>query len=164
MLANNAEYGCLILKNKQTGHLKEVWFSFEEHISILDEAIKRASRVYEAKEKSVPPERTDDRSLCSQCAFKDICIPDLLQNGGIQFLNSEDLKEKLERREELKILANEYSEIDDEIKNTIKQTGIGEKSIGDYLVQVKEINTIRKKALTWDEEKTSYLKVIIERI
>jgi len=164
MDANNAEYGCLVLKDKQTGLLKDIWFSFEQHVSLIDEAIKRAQRVYKAKENKTPPERTEDRSLCSNCDFKDVCIPDLIANGGIGFLDSADLAYKLDKREELKASADQYAELDDEIKAVVKQTGVGEKVCGAYSLQVKEVTTTRKVPITYDEEQTTYLTVKINKI
>lgn len=164
MLATNAEHGCLILKNKQTGWLKDIWFDFDTHIGILDDVIKRAERIYAARDTKTPPERTQDRSLCDRCDFNSICMPDLLANGGISFLDSEDLATKLERRNELKELFDEYNDLDEEVKDTIKKTGVGEKAVGNFLAKVSEVHTTRKKPITWDEEKTSYLKVNITKL
>lgn len=166
MLAVNPakEFGCLILKNKQTGWIKAVWFSFEEHISILDEAIKRAERVYAARESKQPPQRTEDRSLCSRCDWADVCLPDLLANGGVDFLQNSDLEEKLKRRDELKSLAKEYEELDGEIKETVKATGPGEKVVGQYLLNVKERTTKRKVPITFNEVESKYFVVNISNL
>lgn len=164
MLIKSAEFGCLIFKNKQTGELKDIWFSFEQHVSVLDESIKRAERVYKSVADKNPPERTTDRSLCAKCDFKDICLPDLLANGGIQFLDSDDLAAKLSRRESLIESKDEFEDLDAEIKETVKQTGVGEKAIGDFLINIKEVKTMRKKPITWTDEENSYLKVGITKI
>jgi CRISPR/Cas system-associated exonuclease Cas4 (RecB family) len=164
MLATGCEHGCLILKNKQTGQIKDVWFDFNEHVGILDEALKRAERAYKAKDNKSPPNRTDDRSLCAKCDFKDICLPDLLANGGVEFINSDDLQQKLEKRETLKTAADEFNDLDEEIKKTLKETGTGEKAIGDFLITIKERVTTRKKPITFTEETTSYLTVNIGKI
>lgn len=160
----NSEYGVLVFKDKQSGKLKDIWFSFDEHCVFADEAIKRAERVYKSVADKTPPERTEDRSLCERCDFKNICLPDLLNQGGLQFLDSADLLYKLEKREELKIFATQYNDLDDEIKTTVKETGAGEKVCGNFLIDVKTVETTRKKPITWSEEKTSYLKINISKV
>lgn len=164
MLAVNAEYGCLILKNKQTGWIKDVWFSFEEHVSLIDDAIKRAQRVYEAHSAKQIPAYTTDRSLCSRCDWAKICLPDLVSNGGVEFLQSPELEEKLRDRDRLAEAAEQYEELDAEIKSIVKQTGTGEKAVGDWLLTVKERNTTKKVPITFREEKSSYLVVNIAKI
>lgn len=164
MLLKSAEYGCLLFKNKLTGELKDIWFSFDQHVGILDESLKRADRVYKAVADKKPGERTEDRALCNKCDFKDICLPDLLADGGIAYLDSADLAYKLDRRFELEDAADEYAKLDKEIKDVVKQTGEGEKTCGDYMLQVKKIEATRKVPLTWTEEKNSYFRVNIAKI
>jgi hypothetical protein len=138
MYATNAQYGCLILKNKQTGQVKDVWLSFDEHVSFLNEAFKRAERVYEAVAKKEPPARTDDMDLCLQCDFRHVCLPDLKFSPGVKVIEGEEVAKKLSRLEELKPLKKEYEEIDGEVKDAFKQAGVGEYVTSDWLVRVKE--------------------------
>lgn len=164
MLGTESEYGCLIMKDKQTGQVRDVWFSFNEHISLLDEAIKRAQRVYAAREAKQAPERTENRDLCSRCDWASVCLPDLINNGGVDFIESEELAEHLKRRADLKELAAEYEEIDDKIKSTVKQYGTGEKVCGNWLMTVKQRSVKKKVPLTWTEQENSYLVVNIAKI
>jgi len=164
MYATEKEYGLLIFKNKANGQIKQVVFSFDEHCKYLDATFKIIDQVYIDVKNKTPSERTDDRSLCAKCSWKNICLPDLLANGGIQFIDSEDLAQKLSRREELIESKDEYENLDSEIKEIVKQTGVGEKAVGDFLIQIKEVKTMRKKALTFTEEPSNYLKVSISKI
>lgn len=164
MFIKSKEYGCLIFKNKQTGELKDIWFSFEEHVSILDESLKRAERVYKAVAMKEPGKRTDDRSLCERCDFKAVCLPDLINDGGMKAIQSPELIAKLERREVLKTAAKEYDDVDTEVKKLIKTTGAGEKVCGPFLIQVKQYDVTRKVPLTWRDESTTSVRININKI
>lgn len=164
MYATGYPNGCLVLVNKQSRIIKPVWFDFEQHSGLLDDSFKRAKRVYKAVKDKVPGERTTDRVLCERCDWKDICLPDLIANGGIGWLDSPELVEKLEERETLKNAADRYADLDEEVKNIVKQSGVGEKVCGNYLINITERNVTRKVPITWDEQKTSYEVVKIVRM
>jgi len=137
MLATNAEYGCLILVSKQNGQLKPIWFSFNEHVGYLDEAMKRGKRVYEAVAKKEPPSRCDDIDLCLSCDWRSKCLPDLKQSPGVKLIESYEISPKLERLDELREAHKEFEDLDGELKDAFKTSGDGEYVAGAWMIRVK---------------------------
>lgn len=162
LLMNAEEIGCFILKNKSTGQLKPLWMEID--YDYCEKILKRAERVYEALSKQTPPERYPDFSICSKCDFRELCLPDLKTGDGVRVLDDMEMASLLERRDQLKEVAEEYSELDDQIKEHFKVFGTGESICGDYVVKVSEVNTTKKVPLTWNEVKSSYFKTQIVRV
>jgi len=132
------QYGCLILKNKQSGAIKDVWFDADQHFDLLDDAFKRAERVYSAKEKKEAPERTEDLDLCLRCDFREKCLPDLKNAANVKLVDPENVLPQIERIQELAPLAKEHKKLDEEVKDLFKAAGMGDYVTGDYLIRVKE--------------------------
>lgn len=140
MLVTNSMYGVLIFKNKQTGMIKDVWFSFDEHIKWLDEAVKRAERVYANKAKGYEGDRTQDLELCQACPHKETCLPDIIYKEGIKFIESPELVLLLETREANKEAHKTYEKTDKRVKDMLKSIPPGEKAAGEFMIQIKEIS------------------------
>jgi len=162
LLQLGLEIGCFILKNKLTGEIKPIWMEID--YDYCEKLLKRAERVYEALSKQTPPERYPDFSICSKCDFRELCLPDLKTGDGVRVLDDMEMASLLERRDQLKEVAEEYSELDDQIKEHFKVFGTGENICGDYVVKVSEVNTTKKVPLTWNEVKSSYFKTQIVRV
>lgn len=138
MYMTNSEYGCLVFKNKQTGMLKDIWFSFNEHVSALDATFKRAKRVYENVKKKTEGDPCGNMELCSQCPWKETCLPDIIYKGGAKIIESPELVGLLEIREKTKESHKEYGQVDGRIKKMLKELPSGEKMAGDFVIQIKD--------------------------
>lgn len=162
LLGTGEEFGMLILKNKNTGEMKQIPMQLD--VDFCEKLLQRAERVYDALSKKTPPKRTDIMDLCLECPFRHVCLPDLTYGPGVQNLNNETLEIMLDRREELLEGSKEFKELDEQIKSIVTESGEGEKVVGKYLIRVSKIEKVNKIPLTWDEEKTSYLKTQIVRM
>lgn len=117
LFGNNEEAGIFILTNLQ-GHYKfiVVTLSMEECEWIL----QRLERNWEfVKKKEYPDPMGYNEKICGWCGFKHLCLPEI-KNEGSQMIDNPALEEKLERREDLKILVEEYDEIDSSIKDLFR--------------------------------------------
>lgn len=138
MYMTNSDYGCLVFKNKQTGMLKDIWFNFNEHVAALDTTFKRAKRVYGNVKKKVEGEFCSDLELCSQCSWKETCLPDIIYKDGVKIIESPELIELLETREKTKDSHKEWGSADGRIKKMLKELPSGEKVAGDFVIQIKD--------------------------
>lgn len=135
----NEEEGILLLKNKQTGQLKEIAvtidYDYAEQIAQKLELVNKhvAARTY--------PERVSDRTVCQYCDFRHICLPDE-ESGQINIESDEELVELLEEREHLRDAAKEYDKVDKKLKEYWKKMEVGTYLIGARF-QVKIIRYAR---------------------
>ncbi len=162
LLMYSQEIGLFILKNKVTGELKPIWMQID--YAYAEEQLKRAERVYVALKAGEPPARVNDFSICSGCAFRAVCLPDVLMGPGVIPIDDPELSGMLERREVLQPLAKEFETIDKEVKAAVTRGGAGEKLCGDFLIRVAEHTRTTKVALTWEEEQTNYFRTQILRV
>lgn len=116
LYGNSQEAGLFILSNFRTEKLILVELDYGECEYILS----RLERLWEMKKKGIYPEGEYRPELCDRCPFSSLCLTDV-NNKPADMINNEALEEKLNRREELKPLAEEYNAISDEIKATFKE-------------------------------------------
>lgn len=142
-----------ILKNKATGQLKAIWMDYEPELA--QEAIDRATRVNQAIESGVVPDRVSvGLGLCKDCDFRLVCLPDIDLGDAAEIVTDQALEEMLKRREELSEAATEYDALDRAIKGTVRGRNV---LVGDYhctstlthkkAYQVKEHDEWRVKIL-----------------
>jgi CRISPR/Cas system-associated exonuclease Cas4 (RecB family) len=127
LFGNNEEAGVFILTDLQ-GHYKfiVVILSYEECEWIL----KRLEKNWEFVKNREYPDRIEySDKICGRCAFSHLCLPEVKHEGS-QMIENEILEGKLERREELKKLADEYETLDDEIKEPFKKNRIPQAFVG----------------------------------
>lgn len=155
LLMGGHEVGLFIFKNKLTGELKPIWMQIDYDYS--EQILKRAERVYKALREEKPPERVNDFDVCKQCPFKHICLPDMKSGLGVQAIDDMELAAMLDRRDSLESLSKDFKEIDEEIKDLVKQHGPGEKICGNFLIKTEKRDTTKKIPITYTEEKSSYL-------
>lgn len=131
MFGNNVEQGLFIFTDC-LGHWKvfPVYLDYGECEAIL----QKLERVHAAiKAKTYPDRIPYDQSICGKCQFAAICLPDVI-NRPADFIDNPELENDLDRHEELKPLASEYTELHDKIKETfhgIEKAVVGTK----YIVQ-----------------------------
>ncbi len=162
LLQTAQEIGGFILKNKTTGEMKPIWMAID--YDYAEQILKRAERVYAALAKEEPPARVNDFDICSDCPFKAICLPDMKAGPGVRMIDDRELAALLDRRESLEKQGKEFAAVDGEIKDEAKIIGKGEYVCGSWLLRVKEVQTTKKVPITWNEEKSSYLKTEIVKL
>lgn len=78
------------------------------------------------------PERINELNICDCCPFKNICLPDEIRQGMAKiYTETAEFIEKLHRREELIEGKKEYTALDTEIKEYLKQRNESHFFIGD---------------------------------
>lgn len=129
--------GLFILKNKVTGELKFVPCEIDyEHAEKEWKKLELVNRHVAAK---TYPERIEDRSICRQCDFRHLCLPDE-ESESVGLEDNETLVDMVARHEELRPLAEEYESLDESIKDDyFKPKGVGTYLVGGkYQIKVSE--------------------------
>ena len=146
LLLDNSERGVMLLKNKSSGQLKEIWVDLD--YDLAEEMVQKAEAVNRHIEEGTVPNPIEyDEEICGQCPFVHICMPDVFRHPiGI----SEDLEliEKLERWWELKPLAEEFRNLDADLSKAFE--GVDRMLIGDFLITGK---WVERKAYTVPESR-----------
>jgi len=154
MLMANKEYGAFYIKSKPSMKPKHIWINID--YTFGEELLQKAQRVNICVKNKTYPERIEyEGYICDKCPYAHICLPEV-KNVGAKLINSPELEEKLERREELKDSVEEYEAIDKEIKDAFRE--IPEAFVGknwQIIGKWREMNKIDTKALP-EEIKKQY--------
>lgn len=142
----NRDIGLFYLKNKLTYEPKEIWMGLD--YEYCEELLKKAERINTHVANNTLPDRISEYDTCSDCAFKHICLPDLKNLPGIEFMDNAAVEEKIDRLEELKPFVKEHKALDEEIKKLVE--GKENISCGKYLISGKWV----KKIMPPQPEKT----------
>lgn len=111
-MANEPD-GIMILKNKQTGLLKQLVIEIDyEH---AEKIAKKLELVNKHIAEKTYPDRITDRTVCQYCDFRHICLPDEASDS-IEILDNPEILELLEQREKLKEAVKDYEAIDQKLK------------------------------------------------
>jgi len=135
LLMGEAEEGILLLKNKSSGKLKQLVIKLNDYLDLGEELLKKAERINKHVKEGTLPERINDFEICSECSFKHICLPEILNEGGVEIVDNKELEEKLDRLEELKPYYQEYKKLDEEVKKMVE--GKENLACGKYLISGK---------------------------
>lgn len=127
------DMGLFYIKNKLTFEPKVIWMKLD--YEFCEGLLKKAERINKCVEGNTLPERITDFDVCLDCPFRHLCLPDLKAIEGLEVIDSQELEDKLTRREELKPLHSEYERIDREISKTVE--GKDKLSIGEFFVTGK---------------------------
>lgn len=148
--------GVLVFKNKTTGQLKTIWMKYDANF--VQELLDRAKRVYANIANNTPGLRTDDFTMCSDCEFKHICLPDIQNDPAkkLQFLHRQDLPAMFDRLTILEANRDEYEELDSQLNQIRDILGPGDYICGDWILTVQaykrnvkgESKTYLKKTFT----------------
>lgn len=136
---------CLLM-GKQRGFLffveKDTLRSHTVEVNLNDTAVLNAAEAalsrFEAVNKAIaegidlPAEPAD---YCDRCPFAAACQPDRDWTQSIAMMDNNEIEGALERRDELKVLASELKEIEDDLSTVFKDPG--QTLIGNWLVTVK---------------------------
>jgi CRISPR/Cas system-associated exonuclease Cas4 (RecB family) len=119
MLLSNRDKGLFYLKNKVNFQPKVIWMDLD--YSFADTLLKKAAAVNSAVDNKIEPERITDNTVCAECSFKHICMPDRDFGKGAEVIDNDELLDLLKKREMLKQHAEDYDEIDEQIKEMVKE-------------------------------------------
>lgn len=160
----NAEEGYFLLRNKLSGRYKEIPVTLDyEYVDTLIEKLKRVNGHVVGK---TFPLQIENFTVCQECAFRHICLPDMNYGNSLEVIDNKELEELLNRRAELVGAYKEYNEINDRIKQI--SNGHEKMIVGDWLITGKYYeranykipDEIKKKYL----EKMKYWKTNIAKI
>ena len=131
LLMTELEQGLFILKNRNTGQLKQILYPLVYEYG--EQLIKKAIKINEYVAKNEYPERMEYRAdICNSCDFFSLCMPQKLRKETQVSTNTE-LEAMLNRRGELKPLGAELGKIEREIRNRVRD--IGKLICGDWLLR-----------------------------
>ena len=134
MFLMSLEPACMILKNKSTGRIKQLWFDLDYEYT--ESLLKKC----EAINKHVKEGKLPDRNLsedCEKCPFKTDCCTESLGLTPLDFIDNVKLEASIDHWNMLKDYHTEYSRLDKDIKAKLR--GIEKAVIGKYLIQGKKI-------------------------
>lgn len=135
LLLGEKERGLLILKNKSTGHLKEILVTLD--YAYAESLLQKCERVNAAVAANAMPEPIPyEENTCGTCPFLHICLPDV-KRDALEITTDPELEANLKRRHELAPLRAEYEQLDEQVKAVLKEQD--KVVVGDFLVQGKWI-------------------------
>jgi len=114
MYAQKKDKGMFLFVDKQSGQEKQIWIDYDE--AFVQEVFTKADKINEHVAAKTLPERIDYCDECEKsCPFRMICLPDVVYTAP-EFIVDEELKAMVERWIELKPIAKECADLEDEIK------------------------------------------------
>jgi hypothetical protein len=167
MVLKSVDRYWLILKNKSTGQIKVIEFLLGDiELRIAEEMLKKAERVNQLVQIGQMPsakEKISSSDLCPECEFFDVCLPDIDFGKRVDFLSQEqaaEMQKKLERWAEIKPIGKEFKDIDEELKDEVKELCADRSApnilIGDWLATVKASEVAAEK-----EPRKGYTKHVV---
>jgi len=147
--------GLLILKNKTTYRIKDIWVPLD--YDLANQMLDKASAVNKAIAKDAAPDRLET-GYCRECPFNVICQPLITTGTGAEIFENPELEELLEIRDQNAEASKLYNQADKKVKDMIKE--LPEVFIcGDWFVEGK---LVQKKEFT--VAASSYMKRTISRL
>jgi len=155
MVGSNVERGIFLLKNKSSGKLKQIDINLDYDFAI--ELLKKAELINQYIKEGQIPDRLNEESVCKDCDFAHICLPDRDFSKSLIF-DMTEIKAMLDKRSELIQKKDELEEIDEQLKKTFE--GKEDVIIGnEYRITGRWIETKEYKVPA-----KRYWKMKIERI
>jgi len=138
LYGNNAEEGLFIMDDC-LGHWKPIVVTLD--YAEGEQILQRLERVHNAIKTKTMPDRIEYREeICGKCPFMQICLTDIVRTEA-EVLSNEDLIERLDQREGLKKAHSTYESLDKGIKDQIKKSGIKKGIAGEFIINVRIIET-----------------------
>ena len=163
LLMSNSEKGLLLFKNKVNGQYKEVWMQLDYGLG--EETLKRAEAINKHLAEGTMPEPISDPFWCNDCPYLHICRPPHI-GQEVEILDDDKVARMLDRLEELKPYAQEYKQLDDELKTILE--GKEKVLVGNWIVTGKWVERKNYDVPVEIKEKyvtvTRYWKRNIEKI
>jgi CRISPR/Cas system-associated exonuclease Cas4 (RecB family) len=147
MVMRNIDVGCFVFISKTTFEPKIIWVELtDEILQYFEKVLKAVELVNDTVNKysvdhddSILPPRVEyTESLCGKCDFRLICLP-TRNSLGLQILEDDELVSGIARLSEIKSIAKEYDDLDEYIKERLKNNlGAGEYLCGNAVIKLKE--------------------------
>ena len=148
----NEQRMILLLKNKQSGQLKQIEITIDMDYS--NELAERLDEVNLYVGEKKYPDRITDRTICSGCDFKHLCLPDE-ESETVNIDDNPEVLSLLEQREAVREAAKEFGQVDKKVKTYFKAAGEGLHLVGGKF-QVKLTTVKKTKYDIPDEIKEKY--------
>lgn len=168
MVLKSVDRYWLILKNKSTGQIKVVEFHLnDQELHTAEAMLKRAERVnqlVQIGQMPSPDQKISAPDLCPECEFFTVCAPDVDFGRAAEFLSEEqaaEMEKKLDRLAEIKAIAKEYENLDDDLKSEVKAMALASNAdsvvIGQWIAGLK-----RQEVKAEKEPRKGFTKTIIK--
>ena len=132
LLLSNSPRGVLLLKDKSSGQIKEIWM--ELNLEVAESLIKKCERINAHVAANTVPEPIPwDEDICGRCAYGHICLPEA-KREAITITQQPEIEADLNRRAELTASKKEYDDLDDKVKSLFKEQKESRWIIGQWLV------------------------------
>ena len=133
MLLSNTDRAVLIIKDKSSGQLKELWVTLD--YGAAEALLQKAQRINRNVDAGIVPDPIPyTEKVCGTCAFLHICLPDV-KRDALEILTDSELEDQLKRRSELSPLADEYDDLNELLKEKFKEQP--KIVVGDWLITGK---------------------------
>ena len=149
------ERGLFYIVNKLNYRPKAVWMALD--YDYVEKLLKKAENVNTHVSEGTLPEGVCDWEVCETCPFQHICLPDIVNQKGVEFVVDGALVDDFTRMQELKPSKAEYDAIDRKLKPLLE--GKDKLSIGDYFVTGKYI-TVKHEAKEASESQQWRKKIV----
>jgi hypothetical protein len=138
------DIGVMWLKNRNIRMIKPISIPFDA--KVIDHTFGKAKRVNQHLHDNTDPARIPfTKGICINCDFKFMCNPEEIFKAGKNIVDPEFVA-KLKRREAIHEASKEFSKIDKEVKEILKEVP--------YAVAGPFIITGKKTAKSWKTEIT----------
>lgn len=135
LLLSNLETGLFIIKDKSSGQLREIWMSLD--LEFAESLIQKCERINAHVFNGTTPEPIPwNEDVCGRCAYAHICLPEA-KREAIDLTDNPELEAKLIRRHALDPLRKEYADLDEEVKEMVREKS--KVLCGDFLITGKWI-------------------------
>lgn len=164
LLMDDKPSGLFIFKDKSSGQYKEIWMDIDYDLG--EETLKRAEAVNAHVAAGTLPDAPDyDPAMCDDCPYAHVCVPDRV-GREVELVDNDELLGLLERYENLKPLAGEFKEVDDQIKGIVE--GREKLLVGPYFVSGKWVQTTKynvpKEVKDQYREPSQYWRKAIQKV
>lgn len=112
-LMHNKDFGLFICKNKANGQWKVIECPLD--YELMEGVLKKIERVNEHLSAKTLPDKINRADICEDCSYRHICLPDIIQEGPVEFL-PEKAEADLDRIEALKKTIEPLKDAEKEIK------------------------------------------------
>lgn len=150
MLGHNETEGILVLTDC-LGHWKFIIVPLDyDAAETILQTVEEVNRHVAAG--TLPDRIPYDPDECGNCPFAHICLPDVIEQARAVFADDAELAEAVARHEHLKPLADEYEQLHDKIKESVKDKPLV--VVGDFIIEGKASTMTLTKVP--DSEKAKY--------
>jgi len=129
MHASQKKKGVFILVNKSTGEEKALWIDYDP--AFITDLFAKADQINEHVKNKTLPDRISYCEECSEyCPFQMLCLPDVKFEAP-EFVEDAELVAMIKRMQELKVAAQEYNQLDKEIKEERMKPRLAPGTVGE---------------------------------